>query len=152
MSKGLGKIQRGVLGAVNSGHCEPYVITCFVYGLLDEVGDITERPSMAQRKSTLRAINKLARKNLVKVARVKSAQYRRRVLDNAAWEPFTFPDERSLIAFCEKPPGYVMEIKVNGRTVFDHYWSTESRVRLLQKYLSVESSAIKESDLEGVKD
>ncbi len=130
MSKGLGKVQRGVLGAVNSGHREPYMITCFVCGLLDEVGDITERPSMAQRKSTLRAINKLARKNLVKVARVKVAQYRRRMLDNAAWAPFAFPDEKSLIAFCEKPPGYVMELKVNGRTVFDHYLSVESSAYL----------------------
>lgn len=64
------------------------------------------------------------------VARVKSTQYRRRVLDNAAWEPFTFPDERSLMAFCEKPPGYVMEIKVNGRTVFDRYLSVESSAYL----------------------
>ncbi len=130
MSKGLGKVERKVLEAVNSGHREPCVITCFVYGLLDEVGDITGRPSMAQHKSTLRAINKLARKNLAKVARVKSRQYRRRVLDNAAWQPFPFLDERSLMAFCEKPPGYVMEIKVNGRTVFDRYLSVESSAYL----------------------
>ena len=138
MSKGLGKVERKVLEAVNSEECEPCTITCFVYGLLDEVGDIIERPSLAQHKSTLRAINKLASKNLVKVARVKVRQDRRRVLDNAAWEPFAFPDEQSLIAFCEKPPGYVMEIKVNGRTVFDRYWSAESRARLLQRYLSVD--------------
>jgi len=140
MSKGLGKVERKVLEAVNSGEHEPCVITCFVYGLLDEDGDITELPSMAQHKSTLRAINKLASKNLLKVARVKVGQYRHRLLENAAWQPFPFPDEQSLIAFCEKPPGYVMEIKVNGRTIFDPYWSTESRARLLQRYLSVESS------------
>lgn len=121
MSKGLGKVERKVLEAVNSEHREPCVITCFVYGLLDAVGDIIERPSMAQRKSTLRAINRLSSKNLVKVAKVKVVQYRRSVLDNAAWEPFPFPNEQSLIAFCEKPPGYVMEIKVNGRTAFDRY-------------------------------
>ena len=40
-------------------------------------------------------------------------------MDNAAWEPHAFLGEQSLIAFCEKPPAYVMEIKVNGRTVFD---------------------------------
>lgn len=118
MSKGLGKVERGILEAVKSGECEPSMITCFVYGLLDEVGDITQRPSMAQHKSTLRAINKLASKNLVWLARVKTGQYRRRLLDNAAWEPFPFPDEQSLTAFCEKPPGYVMEITVDGRTVF----------------------------------
>ena len=140
MSKGLGKVERGILEAVKSGKCEAPMITCFVYGLLDEVGDITEPPSMAQHKSTLRAINRLARKNLVCLAKVKVRQYRRSVLDNAAWEPHAFPNEQSLIAFCERPPGYVMEIKVNGRTVFDRYWSTESRARLLQRYLSVESS------------
>lgn len=125
MSKGLGKVERKVLEAVNSEHREPYMIACFVYGLLDEDGDITERLSMAQRKSTLRAINKLASKNLLKVARVKVSQYRRRGLDNAAWGPFSFPDEQSLITFYEKPPGYVMEIKVNGRIVFKRYLSVE---------------------------
>jgi len=139
MSKGLGKVERGILEAVKSGECEPTVITCFVFGLLNEVGDIVEPPSMAQRKSTLRAINRLSGKNLVKVARVKIGQYRRNGLENAAWEPFPFPNEQSLIAFCEKPLGYAREIKVNGRTVFGHYWSTESRARLLQRYLSVES-------------
>ena len=56
MSKGLGKVERGILEAVKSGKCEASMITCFVYGLLDEVGDITEPPSMAQHKSTLRAL------------------------------------------------------------------------------------------------
>ena len=140
MSKGLGKVERKVLESVNSGECDPSVITCFVYGLLDEVGDIIEQPSMAQHKSTLRAINKLASKNLLKVARVKVGRYRQRLLENAAWQPHAFLGEQSLIAFCEKPPGYVREIKVNGRTVFDRYWSTESRARLSQRYLSVESS------------
>ncbi len=125
MSKGLGKVERKVLEAVNSEHREPCMITCFVYGLLDEGRDIIERPSMAQRKSTLRAINRLSSKNLLKVARVKVTQYRRRVLDNAAWEPFPFPDEQSLTAFCEKPPGHALEIKVNGRIVFKRYLSVE---------------------------
>lgn len=139
MSKGLGKVERGILGAVKSGQCEPTVITCFVFGLLNEVGDIVERPSMAQHKSVLRAINRLANKNLLKVARVKVSQYRHKLLDNAAWEPYPFPSQRKLIAFCKSPPGHALEIQVNGRTVFGHHWSAESRARLLQRYLSVES-------------
>ncbi len=141
MSKGLGKVERGILEAVKSGQCEPTVITCFVFGLLNEVGDIIGRPSMAQHKSVLRAINRLANKNLLKVARVKVGQHRHRLLENAAWEPFPFPSQRKLTAFCEKPPGYALAIEVNGRTVFDHYWSAETCVRLFQKYLSVECSA-----------
>ncbi|MBA7538993.1 hypothetical protein ES705_31271 [subsurface metagenome] len=139
MSRGLGKVERKVLKAVKKGKCEPTVITCFVFGLLDEVGDIIERPSMAQHKSVLRAINRLANKNLLKVARVKVRQYRRRLLENAAWEPYPFPSQKKLIAFCKSPPRHALEIKVNGRTVYGHYWSAESRARLLQRYLSVES-------------
>ena len=140
MSRGLGKVERGILEAVKSGKCEPSIITCFVFGLLDEVGDIIEQPSMAQHKSVLRAINKLANKNLLKVATVKVKQYRHRFAGNAAWEPHPFPSQRKLTAFCKNPPRYALEIKVNGRIVFDHYWSAESRVRLFQKYLSVEGS------------
>jgi len=58
-----------------------------------------------------------------------------------------FPNEQSL-AFCEKPPGYVMEIKVNGRTVFDRYWSTESRARLLR----AEPSTLKIRPFRGVRE
>jgi len=111
VSKGLGRVERRVLEAVKLGHCEPYVVTCFVFGLLNEVGDIIARPTIAQHKSTLRAINRLSRKKLVKIAKVKTFQYRENMLDNAAWQPYTFPDEGSLMAFRNNPPGYVLEMR-----------------------------------------
>lgn len=121
MSKGLGKVERKVLKAVKRGKTEGYLISCFVFGLLDKRGDIIEQPSAAQHKSVLRAINRLAGKNLLKVARVKVKQYRHRLEGNAAWTPYAFPSQRRLTAFCKNPPKYVIELKVNGKTIFDRF-------------------------------